>query len=163
MRKFDKIKESVRQFVRFGPPLIAGFIGIIYVANVLYNFNKDTTSITNAAFVIVSVLAALSLRVASVVFDEKLKDRFLYCGERFFHAAIFLILASILKYATLSIGHIAFFETRQLMLQIVTMPLSMLAQICFMYAVLDTHTGIRIANKQLWLRMHRAEDWDDIV
>ena len=163
LKKENKIKRFFLQFLLIGPPIIAFLVGIIYACVVLANFYKDTTSITNAAFVIVSVLATLSFRMATGVPDEKVKDRFLYSGERFFHAAILLILASVLKYAALSIANISFFETRQVLCQIATIPLGILVQACFMYAVMDAHTGIRIANILLWSRLYRSKDWDSVV
>jgi drug/metabolite transporter (DMT)-like permease len=107
--KLNKLGFVFFYIIRIGPPLIAFFIGVIYVGIVLVNFNKDTTPITNAAFVIVSVLSGLSFAMASAVTDKKVKDRFVYCGERFFHSAILLILASVLKYAALVIDDSAFF------------------------------------------------------
>lgn len=161
--KLRKLRFAINKLIIIGPPLIAFFVCIIYMFIVLIKFNKDTTPITNAAFAIVSVLSGLSFGTASVVSDEKVKDRFVYCGERFFHAAILLILASVLKYAALSIGESAFAELRQTTSRLLTIPLSFFVQLCFLYAILDIHTGINIANKQLWQRLNRSEDWDSIV
>ena len=158
----DRLRKSLVWLIRVGPTSIAFYIGIIYVIIVLMNFSKDTTQITNAAFAIVSVLAGLSFGMASVISNEEIKGDFVYSGERFFHAAFFLIFASILKYAALTISASSLLESSKIISQLLTCPLNALVQICFMYAVVDSHTGITLANKRLWERLFSRRDWNSI-
>jgi len=107
MKLFDKYLVF---FIK-SPPIILFFVGTFYGVYLLANLDKDTTSISNIAFGIVAVMAGLSLRMASTISDdEKLKDDFLYSGERFLHSTVLLLSASIIKYATISLTALEIFE-----------------------------------------------------
>jgi hypothetical protein len=149
---------------RKGPVLIALLIGVFYCTVVLAKLNHDTTSVTNAAFAVTAVLCGLCLRMSSTLASEDpAKDRFRYAGERFLHSSLLLILASVVKYAASIVGSVGFFVDKKLLSAAVTFPIGILVSALFIWALIDAHTGFRIANDQLWARIGRARDWDDLV
>lgn len=163
---FTKLLKSTNLFYKFilhGPPLIALVVGILYVSIVLVNFNKDTTPIVNATLAIVSVLSGLAFGASASVKDANAKQRFAYSGERFFHAALLLIMASILKYSILTIQNFSLLKEHPSLIPVLTIPLGTLFQACFMFAVLLAHTALRITNKELWHRVAKQDDWDDVL
>jgi hypothetical protein len=160
MRVRDRLVWLWRHF----PVVAAFFIGVVYIVTVLAKFSEDTTGVINAAVAITGALASLCFGMsASVGLKDKLKDRVNYAGERFFHAAIFFLMAAVLKYAALKITANQLLEGREMLAVLVAAPFHMFVLGLFMYAVLDTHSGIRVINAILWERLHRVEDWDDLV
>ena len=92
-----------------GSAVLVFLVGIVFLTVVLQNYRSDTTRITNTAFGITAVLASLCFSCACAIGDkDKDRDRFAYAGERFMHGSIFLIIASILKYALLTVQATAF-------------------------------------------------------
>ena len=85
-----------------GSLILVFFVGIAFVGLVLQRIRSDTTHITNVAFGITAVLASLSFSCSRAqLSDDEVKDKFTYAGERFMDASIELIMASILKYASI--------------------------------------------------------------
>ncbi len=158
------MRNTVMAILRKTPVVVGLFVGAVYAVTVLANFAEDTTDIINVALGITAVLAGLCFAMsASVDLAEKVKDRVNYAGERFFHAAIFFLLATILKYAAVGIGGHAFVRERELLSALLTAPFHFFAVSLFIYAVLDAHTGLRIINDLLWDRLHRMKDWDTLI
>jgi L-cystine uptake protein TcyP (sodium:dicarboxylate symporter family) len=131
------------------------FIGLFYTIHLFCNTSKDTTPITNVAFGIVASLAALSFSCSRAISDSNEdKELFQFAGEKFFHAGIMLITASIIKYAILAINEYA--KLRWLVKILgYTIPL------LFICALIAAHGGFIINNKLLWKRFKRHWDWDN--
>jgi hypothetical protein len=156
-------KKTLKSFWKV-PPVLVFFILLYYCFIVLFNISEDTTKITNIGFGIVAVLAGLSFSASSALpLNEKFKDDFLYAGERFFHAALFLLLASLLKYAAFNIENLEYFAEHEFQAYSFTFIMRILTGLIFLFALFESHTGFRVANDSLWQRMSRMKDWDDIV
>jgi len=92
------IAYQFRLYVRLSGVLLycVGFVFLIYL---IANLSADTTLITNTAFAMVASLAALSFPVCRAITEPpEHQDRIRYAGERFFHAAVLLLFASLLRY-----------------------------------------------------------------
>lgn len=150
--------------VRRIPVAAIYFIGLFYSLTVLINLTKDTTGIINVAVAVTASLAGLCFAMsASVSFQDIKKDRINYAGERFFHAAIFLVTASVLKYSALSIRNYELLEGREVLAVLLTTPINFLVVPLFFYAVFNGHSGVRVMNDILWERMHNIKDWDKLT
>lgn len=157
------MREKVIWFVRRVPVVSTYFIGVIYTITILTNFSNDTTEIINIAVVVTGALSGLCFAMSATVdVKHKIKERINYAGERFFHAAIFFLLAAILKYAALSISSYELLKGKELLITLLTIPFHTFVLAMFMYAVLDSHSGVRIINDILWERLHRIKDWDKL-
>jgi len=162
--KLKKLLEIQSKFYIKAPSIILFFIGGYYCLYMFLDFSKDTTSITNVAFGISSVLAGLSLGVSSSLeSDDVDKDMFRFSGERFFHSSLILITASILKYSSISIREISFIKSKWYLKLILTTPIDFLVPFLFFWALLTAHTGFIFANNTLWKRMARKKGWGNFT
>jgi len=144
------------------PGVIALIIGITYGYQVFINLKKDTTAITNTAFVILATLAALSFTFSRAVRKhDEIEDRLLYSGERFLHSALFNLQASLIKYIVLIIRPPNIAAGNLLEIIIVDF-LGFIVGMIFIQAIYAAHTGIIVLNKILWKRMGRHPDWNNI-
>lgn len=132
--------------------------------------SQDTTNITNTAFGILAGLSALSLSVARAVEStDSHRDRFLYAGERFFHAALLVLVASLLKYVLLSlvVAPPTMMSSPSVSSGLPSI-LSVTARftvettvgVLFFFAMNFSHTGLVFLTRVLWLRAGRYKDWD---
>jgi len=161
LQKFTRVIQLV---LRKSPVLIAFLIAFFYSTQILAKLDQDTTSVTNAAFAVTAILCGLCFRMSSSLpLEDPSKDQLCYAGERLLHSSLLLILASILKYAASSIRSLSFFEGPKLLSTVVTFPIGILVFILFLWAVFDAHTGFKIANDQLWDRIYRKYDWDNLL
>lgn len=150
-------------FFSRGAIFLALIVGIFFNLFILTNFKKDTTDITNTGFVILASLAALSFGFSrSLEKDDKKKDRIVYCGERFLHAAILMLVASLLKYTNLTIQNLNFIQLNGFWIKFLSYPLHMFVSLFFFYSIMSAHTGLKIINDILWKRLTSQPDWDDI-
>jgi hypothetical protein len=70
-------------------------------ATMLFNYDKDTTDVSGAAFVAVAILAALAFTYAGVLpQSDPDRNEVVYAGERLSQGAMIFLLASLLKYGT---------------------------------------------------------------
>lgn len=146
-----------------GSPVLILAVGMYYCYTLFYNVSKDTTAITNVAFAIVASLAALSFSCARAI--EKSpedKDRFTYAGERYMHAAILLLIASVIKYALLSLQANELISSLEWLVQGLRYGMGSFVGILFFWALMSAHTGLKVINDLLWSRIRRQPDWDDI-
>lgn len=159
-----KLSRGSFLFVSKGSVLFVFLIACFYTIHVFVDYDKDTSAISNLAFVIAAALSGLCFAFSSSLEPtDDAKDRLRYAGERFFHAALLLLTASILKYTMLTIrGHEVFMD-HPVVTRIVEVPFGGFTGILFFWATMTAHTGLRIANDILWHRMARAKDWDDFV
>jgi len=136
-------------------------VGLYFTATIFINFNKDTTGITNTAFAIVASLAALSFSCGRAIKDTpEDKDRFAYAGERHLHAAIMMIMASILKYA-----YLFFIEKHSISSNhwyIDVLP-GLFVGFFFFIAFISAMTGLLVLNELLWSRFNRYPDFFDFL
>lgn len=159
-----KFSRFVSLLVAKGSVVLVFFIGVLYVVSLSQNYRNDTTQVTNAAFAITATLASLCFACArSLENDDKDRDRFTYSGERFLHASILLITASLLKYALLSMRSQQLGQTLSLIINVATMPLGICVSALFMFALLDAHAGLKICSEILWNRTQRHSDWDKLM
>ncbi len=141
-------------------PALAFLVGTIYVVRVLLNYKNDTTRITNAAFGITAVLASLSFSCARALGEkDNDRDRFTYAGERFMHACIFLILASVLKYTMLTLQATGFGQAHITSSAILLIPLNIVVASMFWQALHSSHTGLKVCGDLLLPRLHRYDGY----
>jgi hypothetical protein len=165
----SRIKERVdRWYLRwswFGviglPSLLIFLVGLAVVTFMLQDIKRDTTGITNTAFAIVGSLAALSFSCARAVSEEDASDRILYAGERFFHAGVLLIMASVLKYSYVLSKDAAVLAKIPGFLSIVGSVVGWAVALLFFWSLISAHAGLKVVNRMLWRRMGRRPDWDD--
>lgn len=147
-----------------GTLYITFFVGCIYTIRILRNYENDTTSVTNAAFAITAALASLCFGCArSLDNDDKDRGEFTYAGERFLHASIILIIASLLKYAVLSVYSLKSDQADILLIKIATTTIGICVGPLFLHAVIHAHTGMKICSELLWRRVHKHPEWDKII
>lgn len=155
-------QPRIIRFVYKAPVFLVGMLGALYAVHMLSNYREDTTNITNAGFVIMATLAALSFSFARVVESDELKDRIMFAGERLLHGAISVLVASILKYFILILPKIhPFFNSVKLEVGL-SLTIGILAAVIFFNGVLFAHTGLRVLNDLLLMRFTRHKDWDDL-
>ncbi len=144
-----------------GSVLLVLIVGWYYTYTLFQNLSKDTTPITNAAFAIVASLSALSFSCArSLEGPPDIKDRYAYGGECFFHAGVNLLIASILKYALTSLQGTKVVSTNSFLLFLLNTTIGVIVGLLFFWALMASHTGLRVLNSLLWQRFRRHKDWD---
>ena len=157
------IKQHI--FIRFvykAPFVIAMFMGCFYAIYMILNYRLDTTNVTNAGFAIMASLAAISFSFARVIESEELRDRIMFAGERLFHAALLILIASILKYFIFLILKLPYIANSNTFTNVLLNSVGLLTGLIFINGVLFAHTGMRILNDILLSRFTRQNDWDDI-
>jgi len=119
--------------------------GCLFTSILLFDYDKDTTAFSNGAFAILASLAALSFSFARCI-DSKTeeRDRVLFAGERFFQGALFMINASILKFALIAIGMVTDAAWAVTILKIVTLPIGIATFLFFFLAVSEADKGLTI-------------------
>jgi hypothetical protein len=150
------------RFVYKAPLVLLAAVGFVYATQLFVNYRSDTTNVTNAAFAIMASLAAIGFSFARVVESEELRNRITFAGERLLHGAILVLVASLLKY--LMIGFLALPTVPEwaTVRTIMEMTVGVLVALSFSNGVLFAHTGLRVLNDILLLRMTRERDWDNI-
>ena len=148
-------------YVLKGSVVLVFLIGVIFVVVLLQNYNNDTTRITNAAFAITASLASICFACArSLNSDDQDRDKFTYSGERFMHASILLITASLIKYAIISLRSMHAGRIGSVLIEVIVFPLGICVVPLFMFALSSAHTGLKICSDLLWARMLRYPGWD---
>jgi predicted membrane channel-forming protein YqfA (hemolysin III family) len=161
---WHKFTRYFALFIIKGSLYLIFITGILFVVLLLQNYKNDTTHITNAAFAITASLASLCFSCSRALSaEDKDRDRFTYSGERFMHASILLITASILKYALLALQSTQFGQSHTTTIQVLTFPLGICVGALFMHALVNAHTGFKICGELLWPRLYRYDDHDKIV
>jgi hypothetical protein len=161
---WNKFRKYLGLFIIKGSVVLILFVGTGFVIVVLFNYKNDTTHITNVAFGITAVLASLCFSCSRALnADDKDRDRFTYAGERFMHASILLITASILKYAVLVIWATSFGLAHKNAIAFLTIPLGLCGPALFMQALTSAHTGLKVCGDLLWPRLTRYDDHDKIA
>jgi len=144
--------------------LLLLIIGFYWTVVVFANLQEDTTSITNTAFAITATLTALSFSCArAITGSTEVSDQFTYSGERFFHGALILLSASLLKYAYLSAQSSEFVNTSGVAWNILSSVIGVMVGVLFFWALSSAHGGLLVLNNLLWTRYSRHPKWDDLM
>ena len=147
-----------------GSPLLVLVVGFWYTMTLFENLSKDTTAITNVAFAFVASLAALSFSCARAIEKPpEHKDRFTYAGERYLHAAILFLMASVIKYTLLSLEANEWVSNQEWLAKGLRYGMGSFVSILFFWALMSAHTALKVINDLLWLRFSRHPDWDDLL
>jgi len=142
------------------PEILAALLAFLFACKIAIDLTKDTTAIINGAFAITVSLSVLSFAFARAVEDDpQLKDHITFAAERFLHAALLLILGSVVKYGVISLVGIKEGIWRELGRFIG----GLIVLFLFSQAMLIAHTGVRILNRRLVDRMARKKDWDNVI
>ena len=145
-------------------PLIVYLIAVYYSYILVRDMAQDTTSITNAAFAILATLAALSFSCSRALMDsDEDKDRFSYAGERFFHASLLLMSASLIKYLVLSVLNDGNLVKGSFLFDTISKISGIYIVIIFFWSVTSATGALLVANKLLWKRFNKYPDWDYLV
>ena len=145
------LKESIFSMLHFIyfkiSALVTFSVGLYFTIIMFVNFRKDTTILSNGAFIILALLASLCFSCARCFErDINIKDKFTSGGEKCFHGAIMLLLASVLKYALISINT----STTYLVIKhILDYIIGGLASLLFLWAMISAHTGVLSINNLL--------------
>lgn len=143
--------------VRFLLAVAAG-VCVTFALRVLADYDQDTTAISNGAFALTATLTGLSFAYAEVLPEKSaLRRRFTGAGERCFQGTVMLLLASLTKYALLSLNAQAFVGERPWLQFGLTPTLGLLTAWCFCVAVLAAFRGFKDIVQVLFAR-HRPED-----
>jgi hypothetical protein len=142
--------------------LLVGAIGYYYNFVLFTDLTKDTTSITNTAFVIMASISSLSFSCARAIEGPPAhKDRFAYVGERFFHSSVMVLCASIIKYAFISLksGNLPIWAGY--FIKPIDVILGGIVAFIFFWSITSIHGGLIVLNKLLWSRLTRYPEWDE--
>jgi hypothetical protein len=141
--------------------LLAGLLSTLAVASVFVyhlasSIRRDTTPVTNGAFLITATLAALSFAWAqALVADDKDRPRVVFAGERFLHASVLLVIASILKYAALALASYQQPDIAQPVLRAAGDLFGVLAAPLFLFAIGNAFAAVLTVYRILWPRTSR--------
>jgi hypothetical protein len=158
MRKF------ILQFFGRTPEILALLVFCYFAFYVLIDLQRDTLILTNSAFAICATLAALSFSFSRAVSnDKKLADRINYAGERFFHSSLFLIIASVLKWAAQSLIQLE--TVSKIVWLSSTIHILFVIFVCTLFtrAAMDIHGALKTINPILLHRIARVKDWDTFL
>lgn len=144
------IIKITQKFISKASPIIVHGIGFYYTLYLFWRINEDTTSISNVCFGFTAIMTGLSLRMASTLENKEKREKYIYCGERFFHAAFLLLSASLIKYTTLSIMDSKIFVTYELIGSIIIFPFQLIFILLFYHALESAMSGIYICNDIFW-------------
>lgn len=146
------------------PVLILYFVGLYWIIFLFANLEEDTTLITNTAFAISATLAALSFSCAKTITDsEEISNEISYSGERFFHSAIILLTASLLKYSYLSAKSYELINKSAIAWSALSIVVVFIVGSLFFWALISAHGGLLVLNKLLWKRFGRHPKWDNLI
>ncbi len=146
------------------PELLVLLVFIYFAYYVLVDLNRDTLLLTNSAFAICATLASISFSFSrAITEDNALSDRINFAGERFLHCALFLIIASVIKWATQIIFLSNSFTNVSWFYISINSVLRILIGILFSQAAMFLHTAIKTLNPILLRRLNRAKDWDTFL
>jgi hypothetical protein len=125
----------------------------VYVYHLAANIRSDTTGVTNAAFLITGTLSAISFAWAQALLpDDKDRARVLFAGERLLHGSVFLIIASILKYAALQLATYEMPDLARSASGMLGDIFGVLAAPLFLFAIGNAFTGVLMMYRILWPR-----------
>ncbi len=151
-------------FIRYTVIGVQYLVGLYYTLTLLARLSQDTTAITNSAFAIFATLSELSFgwaRAADPASD--LKARVAHAGERFLHAALSVLTASVLKYAALASGISAYTPSSNVAKAVASLAAGVAVSGLFVAALTFAHTGVVVLNRLLWERARQYPEYDSLT
>ena len=136
---------------------VAAAVCVNFALRVLADYDQDTTAVSNGAFALTATLAGLSFAYAQVLPEKSVtRRRFVEAGARCFQGAVMLLLASLTKYALLSLNAAAFILERPWLRPGLAATLGLLTALCFCAALVAAFRGFKTIVETLFDR-HRPE------
>ncbi len=167
MRKIAliNVKNSIGKTIWFfffrTPEILVYFVFVYFAYFVLVDFKRDTLLLTNSAFAIIASFASLSFSFSrALANDKELSDRINFAGERFLHASLFLIIASVIKWTAQNVVLIEGISRYNWLTSIIIWSITLITGILFFWAASFTHAALKTLNPILLKRLVRAGDWD---
>jgi len=154
-KSFSNRFNSISYFIITKLPIyVLWLVGLYFVVRFLNDLSQDTTGVTNSAFAILASFSALCFTASRSIENEKeVKNSYEYAGERFFHAAILFITASVIKYGILSVKPLLISYLGLITSTIIVSVMNISVPLLFSYALNFSHIGLSVINKLLWLRV----------
>jgi len=154
--RFSLVFSRILLFVGLAGTIV---VTAVYVYHLAANIRSDTTAVTNGAFLITATLSAISFAWAQAILPEdKDRQRILFAGERLLHASVFLIIASILKYAALELATYEMPDIAKSISGVLADTFGLLAAPLFLFAIGNAFIGVIIMYRILWPRASRFID-----
>ena len=161
---FNLIILILQLFIRYMVIGIFFLAGLYYTLSLLTKMSTDTTAITNSAFAIFGSLAALSFAWSrSLEAEADQRKRITHAGERFLHAALCVLTASILKYAALAVVGDATPGGQGTGAQALRLGAGVSVSGLFAAALTFAHNGVVVLNRLLWQRAHDYPEYDSLA
>ena len=143
------------------PELIILLIFTYFAYYVLVDIKRDTLLLTNSVFAICATLSSISFSFSKAISEDKtLADRINFAGERFLHCALFLIIASVMKWAAQALSLSDSAASVQQLLTVIEWILRILLGVLFSQVAMFLHTALKTLNPILLSRLNRVKDWD---
>lgn len=86
----------------------------------------------------------------------------MFAGERLLHGAIVVLVSSLLKYLVFVLLDQPHITRTPFVHDVIPLTAGVFVGAIFSSGVLFAHTGLRVLNDLLLLRMTREHDWDDL-
>jgi hypothetical protein len=154
---------KVINFVFKAPVILAIFCAGPLGVLLFIDIENDSNSLFNAVFSVMLGLSAMCFSFSGAQKDIYIADRLLFAGERLLHGAILVIVTSLVKYLAFKANNFIDIASANILVKGVFWSMIVIGGTVFANGLLFAHTGIRILNDLLILRMVRHEDWDETV
>lgn len=147
-------------------PLFKFILNVTIYAVMLWGFftyidiTKPSNILFNSAFAVLFGLAAICFTYSEKIQDNYLSDRLLFAAERIVHGALLIIIASALRFVSISLLGETPLESASLWLVIPIYTLTFIGVFAFNNGMIFAQKGISILSDMLNERMFRYEDWD---
>lgn len=143
---------------------VAAAVCVTFAVRVLADYDQDTTEVSNGAFALSATLAGLCFAYVQVLPERNaLRRRLMGAGERCFRGTVLLLLASLTKYAMLTLCASAFVRERAWLKLGLTPTLGFLTAYCFCVAVLSSFRGFKDIVEVLFARRNPEDDLPHVV
>ena len=154
------MRKILFNFLYRGPEFVVLGVFVYFSYYVLVDLKRDTLLLTNAVFAICATLSSISFSFSRAITEDRtLSDRINFAGERFLHCALFLIIASVIKWAAQTLLSTELVETPLLYTIVRWILILFMTQLFFQTAIF-LHAAIKTLNPILLDRMNRVKDWD---
>ncbi|MDR6962119.1 hypothetical protein [Shewanella putrefaciens] len=155
-------QPKIVNFVYKAPVVLAILFTGMYGLILFIDVTNDSTTLINAAFAVMLGLSAICFSIAVAQKDKRISDRLLFAGERLLHGAILVIVTSLIKYLLFKVNYVIDIASANEFVKCIFWSVNIFACVVFLNGLFFAHTGIRILNDLLILRMTRHRDWDDM-
>lgn len=155
-------QPKIVNFVYKAPVVLAMLFTGIYGIMLFIDVTNDSTSLINAVFAVMLGLSAICFSIAAAKENKRISDRILFAGERLLHGAILVIVTSLIKYLLFKTNYAIDISSANEFIKFIFLSFNIIVCVVFLQGLFFAHTGIRILNELLILRMTRHRDWDDM-